>query len=653
MLKKLVFLFVIFFCDAYFSQNKEESPIDSVNKYFSISNTFLAPEKRIKYLEKVFSFANKLENDSLLIKVSSVLAAENIFIDNSEKFEKTNNVLLRVYQNKKDTTALGLYYQNKGWYFENNASKDSAYYYYNLAKKVFKESKNIRLKYTYIDLLALSLSADDYLGTELLAIEIIDNKDFETEYVALGIAYSYLGILYSKLHDFENSLKYHEKGVEVTKKIKDDKIRRVEEVNQTNNIGLMYIYKDQYDKALFYFLETLKIDPDLKNNDPEMYAIVMGNKGLCEHELGHRNKAFKSLFEGLKKAEEIKDSRSQAFILLNYAFIYKKENNLIKAKSYIDRSLALSEKVNYQKLEALELSAEIYTGKKSIEFYKRYIELKKQTEIKHQKFKNKFERVRFETEKKEEENILLKHESLINKAQIKNDKVKFLITALIAFFSILAVLFLYFFYQSRQKILVYKTNLEKAQAREQERIEIADTLHDKVVGDLRLIYERALKNKVKEIAEPLSKVNFEIRNLSHKLSSVEFNDVSFKDQIINLVSDYFAPKFKIKLKNLDKIDWSIIEPQIKRTLYLVIRESIQNSNKHAFATEVFIEFKIKLNSFQLSIKDNGKGFDISSLNFGLGLKNQKKRVEELNGKFTIESILNLGTTTHIEIPIIA
>ncbi|WP_368086359.1 sensor histidine kinase [Polaribacter sp. KT25b] len=92
---------------------------------------------------------------------------------------------------------------------------------------------------------------------------------------------------------------------------------------------------------------------------------------------------------------------------------------------------------------------------------------------------------------------------------------------------------------------------------------------------------------------------------------------------------------------------------MKRTLYLVIRESIQNSKKHAFASEVLIDFKIKHNTFVLSIKDNGKGFNISSLKFGLGLKNQKKRIEELNGNFTINSVPNSGTTTNIEIPLTA
>jgi signal transduction histidine kinase len=176
-------------------------------------------------------------------------------------------------------------------------------------------------------------------------------------------------------------------------------------------------------------------------------------------------------------------------------------------------------------------------------------------------------------------------------------------------------------------------------------------LHDKVVGDLWLIYQSALKIKEPSITNPLSKVNSEIRNLSHQLSSVSFNEVSFKDQLINLISVYFSPTFNVKVNGLEEIDWDAIRPEIKRALYLAIRESIQNSNKHALASRVFITFKRKQRILELNIKDNGKGFESSTLKYGLGLKNQKKRVLELNGTYDLKSMTNQGITTNIKIPL--
>jgi signal transduction histidine kinase len=654
MLKKVFFLIITLLCINFSAQNNDGNRIkylDSVSKYLDISYDIPFPEKRIKYLDKAYSFAKELSVDSLFIKISSDIAYYNILLENKDNFEKSNSALFNFFETKRDSSALGLYYQNKGYYFNNNSSIDSAYYYFNKAKNIFISSKVKFLKVVYVELLNVTFFASDYLETEKLAIEILEHKNFIKEYKTLGRAYTFLGLVSSELQDFETSLKYHLQGLDVIKNIKDVKRRNIEKALHTNNIGLMYIHQEKFKMALPYFEKALKLDPDLKKNDAEMYAIIKGNIGICQIETGKRKEAIDSFNEGLKTGEKLKNSYIQTFILLEFALLYKNEKNPIKAKYYIDRTLVLVEKSHFKKIETLLLAAEIYSGKKSIEFYEAYIELQEKIDNKEQKVKNKFARIRFETDKKEEENTFLKQESLLTKAKIKNEQNKSKITGLIALFSMLITLFVYLFYHSRQKIYTYKSNLEKAQVREQERKEIAISLHDKVVGDLRLIYERALNSKVDNIAEPLLKVNSQIRNLSHQLISVDFNEVAFKDQIINLLGDYFSPKFKIKVKNLDKIDWLLVDTQIKRVLYLVIRESIQNSNKHALASEILIDFKNKNKSLQLSIKDNGKGFDVSSPRYGLGLKNQRKRVEELSGTFNLESIINVGTTTKVEIPL--
>jgi signal transduction histidine kinase len=102
---------------------------------------------------------------------------------------------------------------------------------------------------------------------------------------------------------------------------------------------------------------------------------------------------------------------------------------------------------------------------------------------------------------------------------------------------------------------------------------------------------------------------------------------------------------------LDEIDWNLIESEIKRALYLAIRESIQNSKKHGLASKVIIAFERKENSIALAFTDNGKGFELSTVRYGLGLINQKKRVMELNGTYKLKSELNKGIKTNITIPL--
>jgi signal transduction histidine kinase len=49
------------------------------------------------------------------------------------------------------------------------------------------------------------------------------------------------------------------------------------------------------------------------------------------------------------------------------------------------------------------------------------------------------------------------------------------------------------------------------------------------------------------------------------------------------------------------------------------------------------------------IRDNGKGFDITRYSSGNGLKNMKRRAEEIGGKLNIETRPGEGTTIYLNI----
>jgi len=138
MLKKLFFLLIILSFNTFFSHNNR----DSVQKYIHISEKIFSPKDKIKYLEKANSFAKKANDDSLIIHTFSEIALQSILLGDKEKFEASNEILKSIYQRRKFAMPLGLYYQNKGFYYYNNFRLDSAYYYYVKAKIQYKKAKN-------------------------------------------------------------------------------------------------------------------------------------------------------------------------------------------------------------------------------------------------------------------------------------------------------------------------------------------------------------------------------------------------------------------------------------------------------------------------------------------------------------------------------
>jgi signal transduction histidine kinase len=85
-------------------------------------------------------------------------------------------------------------------------------------------------------------------------------------------------------------------------------------------------------------------------------------------------------------------------------------------------------------------------------------------------------------------------------------------------------------------------------------------------------------------------------------------------------------------------------------IHRVIQEAIHNSLKHANPTQISVDVSQKLRSLQIIIYDDGNGFDISSIDFGNGLNNMKKRAQEINAQFYLDSEPGVGTSVSVMLP---
>ncbi len=93
---------------------------------------------------------------------------------------------------------------------------------------------------------------------------------------------------------------------------------------------------------------------------------------------------------------------------------------------------------------------------------------------------------------------------------------------------------------------------------------------------------------------------------------------------------------------------------IARSLFLTTQEALANIARHAHAQQVIItiENKRSENCVVLHVEDDGQGFDMAakSYSIGHGLSNMRARAEDLNGSFTIDSTLGVGTSVKLLFP---
>ena len=89
---------------------------------------------------------------------------------------------------------------------------------------------------------------------------------------------------------------------------------------------------------------------------------------------------------------------------------------------------------------------------------------------------------------------------------------------------------------------------------------------------------------------------------------------------------------------------------IRRNVFLVVKEALNNILKHAKATEVTINLIRVEDGLTLYIQDNGEGIDFEKLRqFGNGLKNMKKRMQDMDIDFSIENKNGTLITIHRKI----
>jgi signal transduction histidine kinase len=97
-----------------------------------------------------------------------------------------------------------------------------------------------------------------------------------------------------------------------------------------------------------------------------------------------------------------------------------------------------------------------------------------------------------------------------------------------------------------------------------------------------------------------------------------------------------------------------LPPHIENGLYRIAQEALNNSLKHAEATKVSVSLTMQERNVELEIADNGKGFDMETIqdHGGMGMVSIRERVEAMHGEYLITSRPDEGTRVLIRVPLI-
>ncbi|MFZ1288472.1 MAG: histidine kinase [Melioribacteraceae bacterium] len=218
-----------------------------------------------------------------------------------------------------------------------------------------------------------------------------------------------------------------------------------------------------------------------------------------------------------------------------------------------------------------------------------------------------------------------------------------------------------------EKIKNYQENLKMLRTKvdtvnEEEKKKIGGELHDSVGHsisllkiDLQNIIEKEQivkdKNAFKGLFNSLDELALEVRDISHELKPPILNEFGLLHAIQSLV-DKINTKTDIQGYVTYNTEFRIEYQDIEVQIYRICQEAFTNIEKHSYCTEFNIDFYFLNKLLQISISDNGNGFDLET-NYekkspSLGLLNMKERAESVGGTFEIDSIINMGTSINLE-----
>ena len=203
------------------------------------------------------------------------------------------------------------------------------------------------------------------------------------------------------------------------------------------------------------------------------------------------------------------------------------------------------------------------------------------------------------------------------------------------------------------------------ESQEQHRKRVAGELHDSLGQSLAIIKSRAALSlsqpadhekaieQLEEISAAAVYAIEEVREIAYNLRPYHLDRVGLTKALETMLKktvDSNVIKLKLEIDNVD----GIFEKESEINLYRIVQESISNVIKHADATEATVAVKRNESEIEISIHDNGRGFNPVAVSIrepgrgGFGLFGIAERVRMMSGQHVVHSAPGAGTTVIIK-----
>lgn len=549
--------------------------------------------------------------------------------------------------NVNDTTQ-AWYDYFKFWYFSKNNLYDSTDYYYPYSQKEMAGIQDWRLYFN---------SLDQYVNT--LQDRGKYDKAATTLKEGITLAQKLRRPYNEALIRTKYSSNYHDMGLykegidqgKTAKQLLDTTTTYYEALlDAINMIAINFDDWNMPDSALYYHFLNVQIG--LEKTSISSAASTYNNIGNTFLKISKLDSAEKYLKKSLLLAKQSRASSTLATVLTNLGSISLRNNILNAAKDYLDSALYFAEN---DMAAPLEKRRDVYhtlykyyakTGDmgNAFQYQSKYIAYRDSMHNLEQIEKLKDLEMQATTAQKDKE---IAEAELV----VKNRNLWILA---------IGALLLLTMGIARQLYLKRLQASQQAQLKlQEERLRISRDLHDNIGAELTYI-SSVIDQKTFGMKDPEERREYERLSDSSRSAMAQLRETIWAIKTEEITVEKFANKLNelsrkyseglgVKLSVAQSGENYMLPPAKVINLFRVCQEGINNAIKYSGCSEIRIELNAEGDQLNMSIVDNGKGFDMAATKTGYGLQNMQERIEEIGGKYSLHTRVDKGTEIKVTI----
>jgi ligand-binding sensor domain-containing protein/signal transduction histidine kinase len=222
-------------------------------------------------------------------------------------------------------------------------------------------------------------------------------------------------------------------------------------------------------------------------------------------------------------------------------------------------------------------------------------------------------------------------------------------------------------YVSTQRLQRQLALLKQQEALERERSRIARDIHDQLGANLTQVallgelvegdkdspaevegHARQISQTARETTRVLDEIVWAVNPSNDTLDGLVTYICKYTQEYLTVAGLHY------RLDVPDQLPSTPIPPEVRHNVFLVCKEAVTNIVRHAKASAAWVRLQIRPDSFTIKIEDNGRGLaglDKKAAQTRNGLRNMRKRMEEIGGEFALEPSPEGGTQVRLTAPL--